>query len=298
MNSLELVNKLYKPYRITKKDDCTIIDSTEGKFVIKPKGKKDIKEIYNYLKARDFDNFPEIVDASRSDIDIFEYVEGSVMPKEQKAQDMIKLVAKLHAKTSFVKTVREDKFKEIYENIKENLAYHKDEYNKLISEIEEEVFMSPSHYLFIRNSSKLLSEINFCESKLDDWYKKVEKKRETRVSLVHNNLSLKNYVRGKKEVLLSWENATTDSPILDFYGFYKSEALNLEFKSLLELYLKHYPLDEEELDLLLLMICLPPDIKFTDDEFSSCENVEKVIDYVFMTEELVRPYYLKDDEIE
>ena len=37
MNSLDLITKLYKPYRITKKGKCTIINSMDGDFVIKEK---------------------------------------------------------------------------------------------------------------------------------------------------------------------------------------------------------------------------------------------------------------------
>jgi len=297
MNNLELINKLYKPYRITKLSKCTIIDSLDGKFVMKPKGKKDIKELYNYLKSRDFINYPKIVDSSRDGVNIFEYLEGSTYPKEQKCQDLIKVVAALHSKTAYTKEVREDKFKEIYENIDNNLKVYKNEYNQIISQIEEEVFMSPSHYLFIRNSSKLINQIDFCKSKLDEWYDEVKDKREIRVSLVHNNLSLDHFVKGDKEALLSWDKAMTDSPILDIYELYQSEALNVEFGTVLNMYLKYFPLEKEELDLLLIMLCMPREIKFEENEFLSCEKIRNALDYVFRTEELVRPYYFKDDKV-
>ena len=35
MNSLEYIKNIYKPYRITKMKNATIIDSSEGKFVLK-----------------------------------------------------------------------------------------------------------------------------------------------------------------------------------------------------------------------------------------------------------------------
>ena len=295
MNSLELINKLYKPYRITKLSKCTIIDSMDGSFIIKPKGEKDINELYNYLKSRGFNAFPDIIDESRSDVNIFEYIHEIEYPKEEKAIDMIKLVSSLHAKTSYEKSVTEDKFKEIYVNIDSNLVYYKDEYNHYIDEFEGEVFMSPSHYLFIRNASKLLNQIAFCKTKLDEWYASVKDKKTTRVALVHNNLQLDHFIKGEKEVLLSWDKAVRDSPILDIYNLYQREALNLEFSSLMELYKKHYPLNQDEFDLLLIMLCMPHKITFDDNEFRSCEAIQKELDYVFKTEELVRPYYLKDD---
>ena len=297
MNSLDLINKLYKPYRITKVSSATIIDSTEGKFVIKPKGDNDLKELFLYLKSRGFEAVPKLVDDSRSDVNIFEYIESANYPNEQKGMDLINLVAHLHKSTSFNKEVREDKFKTIYEDIKNNLIYYKNEYEHMISSIEEEIFMSPSSYLFIRNSSKLLAEIKFCETKLDDWYETVKNKRESRVCLIHNDLSLNHYLNGESEALISWEKAKMDSPILDIYKLYLKEWNTLEFSSILKNYLKKNPLDKEELDLLLIMLCMPREIKSSKNELKSCEIIGNSIDYVIKTEELVRPYYTDDDKV-
>lgn len=156
--------------------------------------------------------------------------------------------------------------------------------------------MSPSHYLFIRNSSKLLNQIAFCEKKLDDWYDKVKDKREIRVAVVHNNLKLEHFLKGNKEVLISWDDYVYDTPIKDVYNLYKNEFFNVEFGSLLGTYLKHFPLEDEELELLLIMICMPEEIELSGDEFKSTERVGRIIDYVFKTEALARPYYLVNDE--
>jgi len=291
MNSLELVNKMYKPYRITKKGNCTIIESTEGKFVIKEKREKDIKELHNYLLSRGFNSFPNIVDCSRSDIDIYEYLEDTKYPKEQKAEDMIKVISNLHSKTVYTKEVREDKYKEIFDTIDNNLQFYKNKYIFLIKEIENERFMSPSHYLFIRNSSKLFSQLEFCEKELAKWYEEVKNKRDTRVSVIHNNLSLEHFIKSNDEYLISWDKYTRDSPILDIYKLYQKEIFNVEFGSIIKEYLKRFPLENNELNLLLILLCMPKDIEFTENEFESCKKVSSFLDYVFKTETLVRPYY-------
>ena len=291
MNSLEIVNKMYKPYRITKKGACTIIESTEGKYVIKEKREKNIKELQNYLLSRGFNNFPKVIDFSRSDIDIYEYLEDINYPKEQKAEDMIKVIANLHSKTVYTKEVREDKYKEIFDTIDNNLKFYKNKYEELIQKIENERFMRPSHYMFIRNSSKLLNQIEFCEKELTKWYDEVKDKRDTRVSIIHNNLSLEHFIRNKDEYLISWNNYIKDNPILDIYTLYQKEIFNVEFGSILKEYLKRFPLEKEELNLLLILLCMPKDIEFTDDEFESCKKVSTFLDYVFKTESLVRPYY-------
>lgn len=294
MNSLELVNKLYKPYRITKLGASTIIDSMDGKFVIKPKGDKDIKELFKYLKSRDFSSFPKLVDDTRADIHIYEYIDGANYPSDQKAIDMIRTVANLHVKTSYNKEVREDKYKEIYDNLKGNLGHAKEEYESLVSKIEKNIFMSPSEYLFIRNSSKLFNEIAFCESKLDDWYEMAKVKRENRVSVIHNNLSLDHYLKGEKEALISWDKSAIDSPVLDIYNFYQKEALNLEFGSILREYLRIANLSDDDKELLFILLCMPQEIKFASTEFASCMSISKSLDYVFKTEYLVKPYYSVD----
>lgn len=296
MNSLELVNALYKPYRITKRGASTIIEAMDGKFVVKPKGKQNVKELFNYLKIRNFENFPTIVDGSRDDINIFEYVEDTPYPKDQKGIDLIRTVADLHLKTSYSKEVREDKYKEIYDTLNGNLAFYKEKYAALQDEIEEHIFMSPSEYLFIRNSSKLFSQISFCEDKVNEWYDLVKDKRETRVSVVHNNLSIDHFLKSKKSALISWDASSVDSPIIDFYKFYDKEALNLEFSSILKEYFKQMDLHEDERALLLILLCMPKDIDFSDNEFHSCETISSFYDLLYRTEWLVRPYYSVDDE--
>ncbi len=296
MNSFDVINELYKPYRITKVGNSTIIETMEGKFVVKPKGKKDVKELFNYLKVRDFAAFAGIVDDSRSELNIYEYVEDVDYPKDQKAIDMIRVVGNLHSKTSYRKEVREDKYKEIYDNLKGNLEYYKNLYKEQVNRIEERIFMSPSEYLFIRNSSKLLAQVTFCEEKLDDWYEAARDKRETRVSVIHNNLALEHFLKAKNEALISWDKSSIDSPVLDIYNFYQKEGLNLEFGSILKEYMKVNPLEKEEQELLFILLCMPGKLDFSNDEFTSCNNISNLVDQVYKTEYLVRPYYSIEDE--
>ncbi len=298
MNSLELINELYKPYKITRKGLSTIIECMDGKFVIKPKKEKDIKSLFSYLKNCSFENFPNLIDDTRSDIDIFEYVDETPLPKEQKFDSLMRTVAKLHNSTSFQKEVSEDKYKSIYEKIHENLNFYKDIYSKMVDEIESHIFMSPSEYLFIRNSSKLNNQIAFCQNKLDSWYDMVKNKKTTRVSLIHNNLSLDHFIKGKKDCLISWNASSIDSPVLDIYKLYEKEALNVEFSSALKNYLSSCSLDPEDKELLFILLCLPKKFELHKSEFASCASLGNSLDYVFKTENLVRPYYSIDDKEE
>ena len=120
-NALEVLKRELKPYRLTKKKNVTIIDSTSGTFVVKEKKDNKIANAYEYLISRNFDYFPKLALEEREEVNVFEYVEDTSMPKEQKAMDMIDLVALLHNKTTYFKEVTEDQYKEIYENLKNNI---------------------------------------------------------------------------------------------------------------------------------------------------------------------------------
>ena len=293
--SLEVLKAIYKPYRYTLKGKATLLETTSGDFIIKPK-KKDISELYNYLISRGFDHFPKLVDASRRDVNVFEYVESIRMPKEQMCDDIIDLIASLHNKTSYFKEVSEDTYKAIYEDIKSNISYLKNYYDTLFEMGFSEVYQSPSTYQFLRNFSKLNAALDFCDKELDNWYELIKGETKTRVSVVHNNLALDHYLKGNREVLISWDDYLIDTPIIDLVKLYKKEYLNINFAECLERYMYKFPLLEYEKKLLFILITLPPELKKGDSEISQCRYNNQVIDYVFKTEDLIRPYYNTEEE--
>ena len=178
MNKLNSIKSLYKPYRYTIKGKCTIIDSTSGSFVIKKKSNNDLPSIFNYLKSRNFDYFSDIHTNVRDDTYIYDYIEDNNIYNPQKGEDLINLVGLLHSKTSFNKEVSEETYREIYENIKNNIMYLKDYYLKYYELFLMDTYMSPSKYEFVRNYSKINSALNFSEKELDDWYDLVKNKRQ------------------------------------------------------------------------------------------------------------------------
>ena len=293
--SLDILKAIYKPYRYTIKGKATILETTSGDFLIKEKN-KDLNELYNYLISRGFDNFPKLIDSSRKDINVFEYVESITMPKEQMCDDIIDLIASLHNKTSYFKEVSEDKFKSIYEDIKSNISFLKNYYDTMYEIGFSEEFMSPATYLFMRNFYKINAALDFCDREIDEWYELIKEESKIRVSVVHNNLSIEHFLKGNKEVLISWDNYLIDTPIIDIVKLYKNEYLNMNFSEVLERYFYKFPLLPYEQKLLFVLITMPPEIKMSNDEFNKCKNISKVIDYVFKTEDLIRPYYAEEEE--
>lgn len=287
-NSILELKNLYKPYRFTKKKNITILESTSGSFVVKNKSNKKIREAYNYLKSRNFDYFPELVGENRDDVNVFEYIDEINMPKEQKALDMIDLVALLHNKTTFYKEITEDKYKEIYENLKNNILYFKNYYDNLYNTLIEEIYPSPSHYLLLRNIYKIFAALDFANEELDNWYDLSKTELKNRVAFIHNNLETDHFIKNNKDYLVSWEHAKIDAPILDLIVFYQKEYMNLDFESLIKRYLKNYPLKDNELQLFWIVISIPPKITLSNNEMLATRNIRKKLDYIFKTENLVQ----------
>ncbi len=290
--SIEILKSIYKPYRYTIKGKSTILETTCGDFIIKPKN-KDINELYTYLTNRGFMNYPKIIDSSRDEVNVFEYVEDIKLPKEQKCDDLIEIIASLHNKTSYFKEVSEDRFKSIYEDVLSNINYLSNYYNTLYEIGFNEVYASPSTYIFMRNYYKLNSALEYAKSELENWYSLVTSETKIRVCLIHNNLELNHLLNDK---LISWDNYMIDTPVIDIVKLYKKEWKNINFSEILERYMYKFPLLEYEKKLLFILISMPPEIKKSDNEFEKCKVVSEVMDYVFKTEELIRPYNTEHEE--
>lgn len=290
--SIEILKSIYKPYRYTIKGKSTILETTCGDFIIKPKN-KDINELYTYLTNRGFINYPKIIDSSRDEVNVFEYVEDVKLPKEQKCDDLIEIIASLHNKTSYFKEVSEDRFKSIYEDVLSNINYLSNYYNTLYEIGFNEVYASPSTYIFMRNYYKLNSALEYAKNELENWYSLVTSETKIRVCLIHNNLELNHLLNDK---LISWDNYMIDTPVIDIVKLYKKEWKNINFSEILERYMYKFPLLEYEKKLLFILISMPPEIKKSDNEFEKCKVVSEVMDYVFKTEELIRPYNAEHEE--
>jgi len=293
--SLEVIKETYKPFKITILGKVQILDSTSGKIVLKEK-KNNIRELYDYLKSRSFSCYPELIDDSKEDINIFEYAEDIYIPEEQKSMDFIKVIGLLHQKTTYYKDVNKDEFKKIYNNILDEINYLTFFYENKYETYFKSIYPSPSEYLLLTNTSKILSSLGFSKRELESWYQKTEKLTRYRICQIHNNLSLEHFHKNNKDTILSWENSRKDSPVLDLIKFYKCSYFNLNFETILENYWHICPWSEEEKQLFFLMISLPP--KFVDkgSEFEKVKKIREVLDYIYKTETLIRPYYTVKEE--
>lgn len=177
MLSLNEALKKYslKPHRYEKNGKVTYIDTDSGRFVVKNNNRN--QEILDYLESRNFDYFPSFISDKSDKYEISEYIEESSIPYEQKMMDLIDLVALLHNKTTHYKEVDIAHYKEIYEDINNNIAYLYSYYTDIISVVESKIFMSPSEYLLARNISKIYAALNFAKIEIEKWYELVKNKK-------------------------------------------------------------------------------------------------------------------------
>ncbi len=293
MNSIDILTKIYKPYKVSVKGNTKIFNCTSGNYVIKNKKNKNIKELYKYLNSRSFKYYPKLIEDNRDEVNVFEYVEDNSIDNEQKLIDLINLISLLHSKTSYYKEITNDKIKEIYEELLGRVEYLEEYLNKIIYEIEDNVFVSPSGNLILINSSKIFSLLTFLKNEIEEWYKISIDTNKMRVSIVHNNLELDHYIKNENEYLISWDNYIIDSPILDIVKLYKNVYLTMDFSNPLKVYMEKFPLNENEKKLLFIMLVMPDEINLTNNELKNISIVRKYLDYIYKTENLIRPYYSK-----
>lgn len=273
--------------RITIKSGARIIDN---KIVVKNRKKSDLDRIYKYLKSRAFDYFPEPI-AMDSDYEMYPYIDDYDEPREQKAMDLMHLLSLLHNKTTFYREVDINKNKEIYEDVTQRLDCLNNYYNDLITLIEKEVYMSPSSYLIARNINVIFESIYFAKVNIDAWYKKIENNKNERVSYINNNINLDHYIKNDRPYLIGWNDSRVDNPIYDLLSFYENHYLEFDFDDLFHFYESGYSLKEEERLLLFTYMAIPSKIEVLNDEYDMCININKMIDYLYKTSNLIMNYH-------
>ena len=289
-DSIEVIKSIYKPYRYTILKNAHILESTSGHIVIKEK-KRNMQELYSYLDSKGINNYPPLLDDSREGINIYKYIDDIPIPNEEKALDLTRLLARIHSSTTYYKQVTLDDYKKIYEMIEEHIKYLEYFLNYHYDKCFKEEYPSPSSNCFLNNFYKIEANLIFSKDKLEDWYNKVKNKTSERLCQIHHRVSLEHLFHNDKDYLLSWEDSTKDSPVIDMIEFYKKEWKACDFNALLKEYFSLCPWTDEEKELFFICISLPSEFEWKGPEFDLIIKIEEFLDYIYKTEELIRPYY-------
>ncbi|MBQ2639937.1 MAG: hypothetical protein IJF92_04150 [Bacilli bacterium] len=269
-----------------------IIKTNNGQYIVKEKiGNK--KELYSYLRNRNFTNF---LDLKNDDVyEIYPYKEDNIN-KPDKAIDLVYILCMLHIKTTTYKEINLDRIKEVYESFNTELNDLYNYYYNIQDYIESKVYMAPAEYLLIRNISTIYEMLNISKKNIDKWYKIKEKQNKERVVLLHNNISINNFIDAEEKVLKNWDSSTKDWVVYDFYNFYRNDYKYLEFSSLFEIYQKKYKYTEEEYLLFKALVFKIWKVKLNSSNYDNCVKVNDLIIYIEKTKKLLSKNNQKEQE--
>lgn len=285
--SLKVFSKIYKPFKISKINSVYILYTMEGNYALKLNPKINYRELYNYLNSRSFNYLPSYSLDSRNDMAVFDYQEDISFNKEQKLMDMIEIVALLHTKTISFKDITLDKYKELYDNLNNNINYSFSYYEERFYQYIQKEYNTPSEFLLLRNYSIIYEAFYYCLDMLDKWYVLVKDKTKQRVSLIHNNLKLEHFIHNTDSYLISWDNYRYDTPIIDLYNLYKNEWENVSFLDVFSEYNNSFELLEEEKILFNILVSTPYIDEKYINEYDECVKYRKLINYLNCSSKII-----------
>ena len=279
--------------KITKKNNAYIIETDSDKYVIK-ENETNLDSVYKYLNARGFNYFPNyrIIDNYM----VYNYIESIHEENSQKLEDLVYLISLLHLKTTRFNEVDLDDYKKIYENIDNKLTDLHDYYSNLNDQIDSEIYMSPSHYLLIRNISKIYEALIFSKNELDNWYELVKEKEKQRKVLIHNNLDIDHLLKSKNSYLISFSKSKIDFPVYDLCNLFNKYYREISFSNLFNIYKQKYPLNKSELSLLFIYISIPDKVIFKKNEYQNTIKVKDMLTKLSKSDKFIKSYYEKLEE--
>lgn len=289
----ELLDKYnFKIERLSFNDNIRIVNTSEGKFVIKSKKNNDTRELFRYLKSKNFHNYLDYINDDQDNFMIFPYISDDIkVDKEEIAKDIILLISLLHSRTSFYKSFPIDEVKAFYEGKIEYISELEKYYENIRLMIEEQYFMAPSYYFLLRNISWIFHSLNSSKYFLDKWYEISKNKKNRRLCLIHGNLELDHIIGSEERFLISWDHARVDVPIYDLLGFYKKNFNEVSFYTLLNIYEEKSPLLPEERYLLFALMFIPEKIKFDKEEILNTKDAYYLIKYLTVTSQIISNYH-------
>ncbi len=276
----------------TYQNKVCILTLDQEKIVLKER-KRNPKDLYYFLDSKDF---PYILKSRNSEKDelfeIYPFIEEIHQEKSEKAVNMMYILSLLHNKTSFYKEFSLDDKKKIYESIYQQIDYLYSYYQNLQDVIEKKVYMSPSEYMLILNSSPIYLALNYAKNTLEEWYQEVKEKKNVRYAFLHNRVETTHFLEGENSYFISWDNARRDFPIYDFLYFFKKEYQDLDMISLYQIYKHKYPFTKEEELLFFTLIAIPEKITLGRNSYN---QYSKIYDFVVYLDKS-RDFLLKQDK--
>lgn len=258
------------------------------KIVVKKKKRYDILDIYHYLDDHGFNNYLRPLEIKENDL-YFDYLESLRLDKDEKAKRLMYVLSLLENKTTTYKELDKDKIKEEYDTYKERIIYLENYYYTLQDVVESKVYMAPSEYLFIRNSSIIYQALNYAKHVLEKWYSLVKEKKTERLVYCHGKLELDHFLvtNNDEGYLISLENAHLGAVSEDFISFYHKNYQDTDMRSNFRFYQHKYQYKEEEMLYLIINLVIPEKIDIYPSSLDKCGELVTFFDKLKLTSDFV-----------
>ena len=288
------MNKLFKDERIRKIekiDNLTIIATENNIYCVKKNKNKNIIELFNYLKAKDFNNYLNI--KLIDDYEISNYIKQVNVNDNEKLTELAYILAMLHAKTTYYSIFSIDEIKGKYEKLTDQIIDTKAYYEKLFDDNVILNYPHPSMFLLIRNISLILISLDKSKYYLDKWYELIKNKNSIRKVINHNYLKVSNLLTGDNSYLINWYKSIKDSPIYDIESLFKENFKIIDMVDIFDIYRSKYQLLEEEIYLLATRLLLIDKLNPIKSDYINTIEVRKKIDYLSKVNSFLK-HYMKD----
>ena len=288
------MNKLFKDERIRKIekiDNLTIIATENNIYCVKKNKNKNIIELFNYLKAKDFNNYLNI--KLIDDYEISNYIKQVNGNDNEKLTELAYILAMLHAKTTYYSIFSIDEIKGKYEKLTDQIIDTKAYYEKLFDDNVILNYPHPSMFLLIRNISLILISLDKSKYYLDKWYELIKNKNSIRKVINHNYLKVSNLLTGDNSYLINWYKSIKDSPIYDIESLFKENFKIVDMVDIFDIYRSKYQLLEEEIYLLATRLLLIDKLNLIKNDYINTVEVRKKIDYLSKVNSFLK-HYMKD----
>lgn len=258
--------------------DNLIIISNNNKVICKKKCNKDITQLFNYLKSKDYNN---IIESSYlNGYLIRDYISEIDITKEERIHELLYLITMLHIKTTHYKNYSLNDIKLFYEKTTDEILKIKKYYIDIVDKNDIYLFLKPSINLLIRNISLILISLDNSKYFLDKWYEIVKNKQRKRVVVNHNNLKLTNMLVSDHSYLINFDNYIIDYPIYDLVSLFKNNYKYIDMIDSFNDYLSKYNLFNEEKYLFLSLLLKINKLDFNENEIINTRYINNLINYL------------------
>ncbi|SHF64993.1 phosphotransferase [Ornithinibacillus halophilus] len=168
-------------------------------------------------------------------------------------------IGHIHAKTKRTQSIKGPSIKKQFqsyqttcESIEKKLLYY-------VEQFEQKRYMSPFELLVCTQYRDLVQVNRILKQRLGQFVETLDEKEEWKYSLCHGRLHPSHILSSNQTMIINWEYASLNNPIIDLYYFMNQYAQHYdrEAKPLLDkfdIYTDENSLDEDELFLLIIYL--------------------------------------------